>query len=172
MKSLSTLGIIFVLNFTSSCQSNKGITENAKVVRAMGKTIASSYSEVPQLSIADYQKWRDEKKDHILVDVRTKEEREVSMIPGAISTGDFELIRQNAKISRVVAYCTVGKRSSDYAKSLRKSGIDAYNLQESILGWAHAQGPLENAKGNTKKVHVYSKTWDLLPQNYEGVYAK
>ena len=51
----------------------------------------------------------------VLIDVRSKPEREVSMIPSAISLKEYEKGVANGSISNaqiaVVTYCTVGYRS-------------------------------------------------------------
>ena len=66
----------------------------------------------------------------VLVDVRTDEERLVSMIPGAISRAQFEREYDRSDGHRVVAYCTVGVRSSQFVRELADLGINAWNLEE------------------------------------------
>ena len=106
----------------------------------------------------------------VLVDVRPKKERTVSMIQGAITVEAFEADREKFAGNRIVTYCTIGARSGEYAESLRAKGIDAENLRGSILAWAHAGQPLANADGPTKRVHVYGSNWNLLPSGYEGTW--
>lgn len=106
----------------------------------------------------------------VIVDVRTQNERAVSMIPGAISREAFEAsvsFRTNAEI---IVYCTIGARSGKYASRLVDRGYDAYNLRGGVLAWAHSGGTFTNDQGVTRRVHVYGKKWNLLPPSYRGVW--
>jgi rhodanese-related sulfurtransferase len=75
--------------------------------------------------------------DTVVVDVRTPEEVAVSRIPGSLTAAEFaarrEAVRQSG--AKVVAYCTVGFRSSQFVRKLRVDGFDAANLEGSILAW-------------------------------------
>ena len=71
---------------------------------------------------------------YIIVDVRTPEERNVSIIDGAIDQESFERNRSVYQNQRIIVYCTIGYRSGFYTRSLRQEGFDAYNLSEGILG--------------------------------------
>lgn len=107
----------------------------------------------------------------VLVDVREAEEREVSTLPGALSVEEF-VSREDELAGRpVVTYCTVGYRSGLFAKELLAEGWDVANLEGSILAWTHAGGPLVDADGQpTRRVHVYSRRWDLAAERYQGVW--
>lgn len=51
---------------------------------------------------------------------------------------EFETMCSQEKLDRdqkVVACCTIGYRSSQYARKLRHEGFNAYNLEGGILGW-------------------------------------
>ena len=90
---------------------------------------------------------------YTLVDVRSKPEQQVSMIPNAITLEQFEAnlnANANANVNRndkkpssleahvVVTYCTIGYRSGLEAQRLR----DQYNLNvrnlDGIVGYTHA----------------------------------
>jgi len=117
-----------------------------------------------------------EKSDHIapefiVVDVRTPEERLVSIIPGAVDPEFFERHQADYQNKKIIVYCTIGYRSGFYTLELLEKGLDAYNLSEGIQGWTYAEGPLLDSHGHsTKKVHVYSRPWDLAIKNYIAVY--
>jgi len=102
-----------------------------------------------------------------LIDVRPPEERQVSMIPGAIALEEFEENPEKYDASTLVTYCTVGYRSGLVAEELQERGFEVLNLRGSLLSWAHAGGDLENAEGPTQQLHVYGKRWDLAPEDYE-----
>ena len=90
------------------------------------------------------------------------------MIPGAITKILHDQNPEAYRDRQMVTYCTIGYRSGLYAQQLRKDGFDAINLRGSILSWAHAGQSLENTAGETRRVHVYGRKWDLLPEGYEA----
>lgn len=106
----------------------------------------------------------------VIVDVRPERERDVSMIPGAISQNWFEEHRCEYRDRLVVTYCTIGARSGKYAVTLQQQGFEVANLRGSILAWAHAGRPLIDKDGPTKRVHIYSAEWNLLPGDYQAVW--
>lgn len=110
--------------------------------------------------------------DFVLVDVRTDKERAVSTLPGAISAKDFEKRLEEivAEGRTVVAYCTIGARSSSYAGRMGKRGIKVLNLEGSVLAWTHAGGEFVSDSGPTRRVHVYGRSWNLAADGYETVW--
>lgn len=111
-----------------------------------------------------------ERRPLVILDVRPDEERDVSMIPGAVSPEWFEEHRDECRDKLVVTYCTIGARSGSYAAKLQREGFEVANLRGSILAWAHAGRPLVSKQGPTLRVHVYSADWNLLPAGYEAVW--
>ena len=106
----------------------------------------------------------------VVVDVRDDEEREVSMIPGAISRQEFEKDPHRFVGREVVTYCTIGYRSGRYTEKLVKRGWNASNLRGSILSWTHAGEELDHDGTPTRRVHVYGEAWNLVPEGYEAVW--
>ena len=126
------------------------------------------FSKTPGVTVVELKTW---KGPYVLVDVREKREREISMIPSAITKEAFEKDIDRYRNSKVVNYCTIGYRSGEYTDDLRKAGINAFNLKGSILSWVHEGGSLIDPKGSpTKRVHVYGKTWNLLPSGFTPVW--
>ena len=114
---------------------------------------------------------RDEREDYVVVDVRAPEERNVSIIAGAIDNEYFERNITSYENKKIIVYCTIGYRSGYYTETLRQKGFDAYNLSEGILGWTHVDGLLVNSQGwTTDEVHVYSRPWDLAVKNAVAVF--
>jgi len=103
----------------------------------------------------------------VLLDVRPDDERQVSMIPGAISIEAFETDAEQYRDATVVTYCTVGVRSGYFAQELQERGFDVLNLRGSLLSWAHEGGDLVDGEGPTRRMHVYGRRWDLAPESYE-----
>jgi rhodanese-related sulfurtransferase len=106
---------------------------------------------------------------YILVDVRSPKEQSVSMLPGAITKEEFLDKGQQFKGKIVITYCTIGYRSSVFAKAIMAQGHNVYNLKGSLLEWAHAGKHFIKDGTPTKKAHVYGKNWDLLPESYQSV---
>lgn len=109
----------------------------------------------------------------ILIDVRNEAEQRVSMIPGAVTTDEFEDMRRNGAESLadaiIVPYCTIGYRSGHYASALKKANpsFDVRNGTGVVL-WSHEVGTFERrmADGTVEPVdelHVYGSAWDLAP---------
>ena len=100
-----------------------------------------------------------------LLDVRTKEEYDVSHIHGAqriepgASTSPIALPREKP----IVTYCSVGYRSAAFAKTLQDAGFkDVQNLTGSIFDWANKGFPIERRGQPVKKVHPYNDRWGNL----------
>ncbi|MBK22697.1 MAG: MPT-synthase sulfurylase [Halobacteriovorax sp.] len=164
--SITILGV-----FALSCINPQSAAKNKrKSVEVMASQIANKFSDVPQVSIEEYLKWKSEGTELVLVDVRPIEERRVSIIPGAISSKEFESHSTKYQNKKVVAYCTIGYRSSEYVRKLKKKNIEAFNLKESLLGWAHRGLKFEVNGVETNKAHVYEEAWNFLPTGYEGVF--
>lgn len=111
------------------------------------------------------------KASFVLVDVRAAKEQAVSMIPGAITAQQYEKNRKRFAGKTVIAYCTVGVRSEEYARKLVSSGKAALNFKGSILAWCEANHPLVTPDGKpTKRVHTYSARYNKVPSKYTAVY--
>lgn len=124
-------------------------------------------NEVTPQGLLDFQ----QTEPTVLVDVRTPAEQTVSMLPGAITKEAFEAARNLYRNQTIITYCTIGARSGEYAETLRKEGIEVFNLKGSLLAWTHADLPLVDPEGHeTKRVHTYGRKWDLVRQGYEAVY--
>ena len=108
--------------------------------------------------------------DTVLVDVRSPAERAVSTLPGAITPEEFEGQLEDLGDCTVVAYCTVGARSSKYARRMSRKGVPVLNLEGSLLAWTHAAGELTDGSSSTTKLHVFGPRWNLAADGYEGVW--
>jgi sodium/bile acid cotransporter 7 len=105
----------------------------------------------------------------IFIDHRTESEQALSMLPQAVLSKDL-LKNPKAYADRtLIVYCTIGYRSGNLARKLRKKGVSALNLRGGILAWIHAGGKVYQDGRPVKRVHVYGKKWDLAPSAYEAV---
>lgn len=131
--------------------------------------VESRFPEVPQVSVDEVQRLL-AKDSILLVDVRSDEERAVSTLPGAISAKEYEANPGRYAGVAVVAYCTVGARSSRFASTMQARGFDVRNLSGSILAWTHDGGELDHEGEPTTDVHVYGESWNLAPARYHAVW--
>lgn len=128
------------------------------------------HRDAPWVTVEDY--LADGQRDRIvLVDNRAARERAVSYIPGSITRAEFERDAGQYRDRPVVVYCTVGCRSGRYATKLRKRGFDARNLGGGVLAWAFADQRFIGPDGaDTRRVHVYGRRWNALPDGFEPVW--
>ena len=132
--------------------------------------IRKRFPAAEQLSIDDYNAWLGaDRAQPVLIDVRAAEEFAVSRIPGARHVpldGDLEeLMRGVSRDQPVVAYCSVGWRSSDAAEQLQALGFErVYNLEGSIFEWANRGLPTRGEAGEEPKVHPFDANWGRLLQ--------
>jgi sodium/bile acid cotransporter 7 len=102
----------------------------------------------------------------ILLDVRSDEERAISVIAGAVT--DADSIPRGAE---VVVYCTIGLRSGISAREMRERGVNALNLRGGILAWIADGGDVVDGNGApTRRVHVYGRRWNVLPEGFDAVW--
>ena len=45
-----------------------------------------------------------------------------------------------------------------------------YVLRGGLLAWVHAGGKVYDKNGETRRIHVYGRKWNLGPRDYEGVW--
>ncbi len=105
----------------------------------------------------------------IILDVREDNERAVSIIPGAIDLVAFSNMKPDTS-KKIIVYCTVGYRSGLKCLELKKKGYEALNLKGGILAWVDAGHMVHNDGTETKRIHVYGATWDIVPEDYESIY--
>ncbi len=168
MKTFFGICLLGLVSFTVLCYISPKF-----FITATYALVKSEFKDLPEFSVQSLNVLSaNEKTDYIIVDVRSAEERNVSIIAGAIDQDYFENNHHAYQNNKIIVYCTIGYRSGYYAQELRQKGLDAYNLSEGILGWTQANGLLVNSHGQeTSQVHVYSRPWDLaVGKNYTAVF--
>jgi sodium/bile acid cotransporter 7 len=106
----------------------------------------------------------------VLIDIREPREQQVSMLPGAITEKEFMNDPAKYKDADKIAYCTISYRSGKFAQKLQKKGIIVYNLKGGMLAWVHDGGKVFDQNGETHRIHVYGRKWDLGPKRYQAVW--
>jgi len=157
-----------------SCLSACGTTAPTQVEKELQleqliAEVDEQFKTIPKITIAAIKQLLPD--DYLLVDVRTEQERQVSMLPKAISLEAFLKQQEHYRDKLIIPYCTIGYRSALETEKLIKAGFQVKNLSGSILAWAWAGLPLLDSKQTlTKRVNVYGKKWAILPDGYESVY--
>lgn len=137
-----------------------------------------SFPSVPYMTSKEL---RQGEEDIMLVDVRTKAEQEISMLPNSMTLDEWktnELPKlqlsedgsNKAKPEKIVFYCTIGYRSGVEAKKFQEAypELNFYSL-DGIVPYTHAAKaddlPLVQRRNNgkentaTKRVHVFGSAW-------------
>ncbi len=162
--------LMFSLTLVSTGCSDE-MTDEQKLdrINELYERYKRSFPDTPDVSVEEVIIMQ-ERTDVVLVDRRKRKEQEVSMLPGAITSREFEKNMEKYKDKTIVVYCTIGNRSGHYTKHLIEKGIRAYNLMGSILAWIHAGQRLVSDGEETRRVHVYGRKWNLAPEGYEAVW--
>ena len=106
----------------------------------------------------------------VFIDIRESREQQISMLPGAITEKEFKEDPAKYKDAVKIAYCTISYRSGIFAQKLQEIGIPVYNLKGGILAWVHDGGKVYDQKGETDRIHVYGRRWNLGPKSYQAVW--
>lgn len=141
---------------------------NAADIESMERTVRRRFPEVRQLSTQELSDWlKSDREKPFLLDVREADEYAVSHLPGARrvdpSLPAEQLEAAVPKDAPVVTYCSVGWRSSSFAKRLQDAGYkNVQNLEGSIFRWANEDRPLVRDGKPADEVHPYSRHWGRL----------
>jgi len=174
MKSYSVLilFLIFALGFMTRYSFSDPIELNSQTNQKIEKLYSEFQHLFPAIQTinADEVNKRNPVEKAVIVDVRTPAERKVSFIPGSISQTEFEKNNTKYKGFKIIAYCTIGYRSAQFAQTITTLGFEVYNLKGGILSWVNSGLPIVDANGPTRKVHVYGRKWNLIPKSYEAIW--
>ncbi len=131
--------------------------------------IRFQFPEIQQLSPKDLEVWlqKDGVSKPLLLDVRTREEYEVSHLKNAqLAPSNLEdLIDQgeNDFSTPIVVYCSVGYRSCRIARKLQSMEYKTvFNLSGSIFQWINENRLVYRDSQPVNVVHPYQKFWQHL----------
>lgn len=132
---------------------------------AVERAIDAEYPDVRQISPAELATMMEQQRV-ILLDVRDEQEFAVSHLPSARrvdENGPIDL--RQPKDAQIVVYCSVGLRSSRFARRLAAEGFThVASLRGSIFRWAIEGRPLSACPPDKPVVHPYNSSWGrLLP---------
>lgn len=127
--------------------------------------VRRQFPEAPQISTERLAERLDHGEQLVLLDVRRPEEFAVSHLAGAIRVDPDAppaLPAAATPGAPVIAYCSVGWRSSKWVEALRRQGVDAVNLEGAIFQWVAEDRPLVRGRSSVDVVHPYSRLWAFL----------
>jgi sodium/bile acid cotransporter 7 len=148
---------------------NMSDSEKRDKIEAMYQSYKKDFPGVPDIQIYDAMRLLQEGKA-LFIDVREEKEQQVSMLPGAVTEKQFLKNPEKYRDRTLIGYCTISYRSGKLAEKLNAQGIILLNLKGGLLAWVHAGGKVYDQSGETKRIHVYGKKWNLGPVGYEAVW--
>lgn len=136
---------------------------------AVDRMIASDFPDVHHISTDSLALWLADttRPVPLILDARKPEEYAVSHLPGAIwidpDATDFSFLDSLDHGAGIVAYCSVGYRSSGLAERLEEAGFEnVFNLRGSIFQWANEGRSVYRDGKEVKEVHPYDRLWGTL----------
>ncbi len=166
---MKIVAIIFLLLLLAACAKPAHIASSADPLHDIKQTVREKFPTVRQLATADLDAWLkdDSRVKPLLIDARKPEEFAVSHLHGAINANDDAQIAAALsnipKDQPIVAYCSVGYRSSVLAEKLAKQGFTTVaNLEGSIFQWANEGRPVFQGEQQVKQVHPFDAKWANL----------
>ena len=144
-------------------------TEKSAKIAAMYQNYKKDFPGVQDIDPADAMQLFQERRA-IFIDVREEKEQTVSMLPGAITEKQFLKDPKQYRDRTLIGYCTISYRSGKLAEKMKARGIPLINLKGGLLAWVHVGGKVYDKNGETKRIHVYGKKWNLGPKDYEAVW--
>ncbi len=163
------VGVALFFLLGSSEEKSVGAEGNKQTVMRMYDEYREDFPGIAEISAQDALRMAGDEKV-LFIDVRDKEEQEVSMLPDAIPYQEFLKNIDKYKDRTLIGYCTISYRSGKFAQELSKNGIKMFNLKGGMLAWIHEGGKVYDRQGETHRVHVYGSKWNLLPPGYEAVW--
>jgi rhodanese-related sulfurtransferase len=130
------------------------------------KSLVDSLTDhkISQLSVEDFLTM--DRSEVYVLDIREKEEFQVSHLKGARNVGyfwfDMRTIYDIPMDAHVVVYCSIGNRSGKIAEKLLHAGYkNVYNLYGGIFEWVNSGQPVYKVNGaQTSEIHTYNKDWE------------
>lgn len=131
---------------------------------------------VPLINNVEVKNLLESKEKTILLDIRTKEEYNVSHIKGAelidYDTFDDSLLSKYDKNAQIIVYCSVGYRSEKIGEHFIDNGFNnVYNIYGGIFEWVNENNTVVNTNNKpTDEIHAYSPEWSIWLKKGKKVY--
>lgn len=135
--------------------------------KSVKEMVHEDFPDVDHVSAAELKRSIDSETAPVILDVREQAEYDVSHLPGAIRVqpgSDASEVLENIEPgTSIVAYCSVGYRSSELVQKLSERGFtDVHNLDGAIFEWANAGYPVEREGEAVRDVHPFDDRWGTL----------
>jgi adenylyltransferase/sulfurtransferase len=94
------------------------------------------------MTVEELRQWRQERRPHLLIDVREPSEHAIARIDGAQLIPLRQLqshVKSLPKDQTIVVHCQTGGRSAIAVAMLKVQGFDARNLSGGIKAWKRLQ---------------------------------
>ena len=167
----SLVAVILSIIFVNSCSgsTSQADAEKRQAIEKMVAEYRVNFADVAEMESRQAMDLLEDEK-LVFIDVRQPNEREVSMLPGAVAYTEF--LKNPGKYNEYtkVGYCTIGYRSSRFTQIMKQKGITMYNLHGGMLGWVHDGGKIYDKDGQSFRIHVYGSPWKLAPEGYQEVW--
>lgn len=127
--------------------------------------IRHKFPTVKQLNTEELATWLEKESSNLqLIDTRNREEFTISHLPHARHIPDLETAQANLNFQLpIIAYCSVGYRSSRLAEQLQSLGYQkVWNLEGSIFQWHNEGRTLHHNGQETTVIHPYNPFWKWL----------
>jgi len=145
------------------------VVHAADSMTAVIERVRKKHPTVQQMSTADLARIleADSVQSATLLDVREEREFNVSHLKGARRAATIEealdALGDVRKDALVVAYCSVGYRSSELAEKLGERGFtNVFNLEGSLFQWANEDRAVYRDDVRVHCVHPYNRWWGRL----------
>lgn len=154
--------------------------QRPQTLQAVEDDVARRHPDVVQRSADELEALRQTPGGLVLLDVREPAEYAVSHLAGAVrvdpdagADGVLAAIGRIAPGAQLIAYCSVGERSSRLAgrtqAALRSHGAAGVaNLRGGIFAWHNQRRALVNTQGPTDAIHGFDAKWSRLLQRRDA----
>jgi rhodanese-related sulfurtransferase len=168
---IAVVGLVLSGGLVHPGEASQVLTD-AEKRQLIEKMAVKYHAKFPDVVEMDSRRAMELMKDNkiVFIDVRRPDEREVSMLPGAVPLRVFLETPEKYDDYTKVGYCTIGYRSSRFTQMMARKGITVYNLHGGMLAWAHAGGEVYDKSGRSFRIHVYGRPWKLAPEGYQEVW--
>lgn len=135
----------------------------------LNASLRMQFPQVAWITTRELANWLEDRRRQppVLLDVRTRDEWNVSHLPGARrvdpgASAEMALPNANRDIETIV-YDAIGYRSAELAARLRAAGFTHVRcLDGSIFQWANEHRPLVRNGDPVTRVHPYTQYWGRL----------
>jgi len=167
MKALFTLLFIGLLSVSSDVHAQvKNGSFNFTLKMLLSR-------DVPEITIADA---AEDRNQYLFLDAREQKEYNVSHLANSRFIGYSEFntaaMKGIEKDKPLIIYCSIGKRSEDITRKLKKLGYtNVRNLYGGIFEWVNSGNTVYDLHNKpTDKVHAYGKFWGRFLDKGTKVY--